>query len=145
MKFFEFLIAVVQALTTIIQDGFVFGGAMTLLAVLTALKIAQLPSGNPLKRILYALSLRVAATVGAGIVAIPADAILPPVGLAYDLAVPCALVWFWITLIRQVAAILKDSRDPAAIAHSDHPASPDADARPRLLRPAADESPRIPR
>ena len=148
MKFFEFLIAVVQALTTIIQDGFVFGGAMTLVAVLTVLKIAQLPSDNPLKRVIYALSLRIGATVEAGIAAVPAEGI-PGVNVAYDLVVPAALLYWWVTLAREVLAILRDSRRPAAvIVHSDHgqpPASPDAADRPLLPGRDDNESPRLPR
>jgi hypothetical protein len=146
MKFFEFLIAVVQALTTIIRDGFVFGGAMTLLAVLTVLKIAQLPVENPLRRILFALSVRIGATVGAGVAAIPA-ATIPGVDVAYDLAAPLALLYFWITLIRDVLAILRDSRRPAAAiaCYGDAPpASADPDARLRVLG-HDDEAPRFPR
>lgn len=143
MKFFEFLTTVVQALTTIIQDVFVFVGAMALLAFLAVWAVARLPSDNPLKRILYALSLRIGATVGAGVVAIPATSI-PGLGEAYDIAVPCALIYFWITLIRQAAAILRDSRGPVAIADSDPPVSPDAGVRPPLLK-RDHEAPRLPR
>jgi|ERR1035438_3267858 hypothetical protein len=137
MNFFE-------TVTDIVHSVLVFAGAMALFAFLGLWAIARLPSDNPLRRILYLLSVRVGVSAGAAVAAIPATSI-PGLGEAYDIAVPCALVWFWITLIRQVAAILRDSRGPVARAHSDPPASPDADDRPLLPRRDDHESPRLPR
>jgi hypothetical protein len=138
-----------ESLANIIHDLLVFIGAMAVLSVATLIAIARLPADNPLRRILYALSLRVGITVGAGVVAMPAQSI-PGVDVAYDVAVPTALIYFWVTLIREVLAILKDSRRAAITSpvEPQHPAGPGVQVivtQPRLSKRAEGESPRLSR
>jgi hypothetical protein len=61
--------------------------------------VAKLPDTNPLKRLLTALCYRLAATLAAGVIAIPLEPI-PGIDLAYDVAVPIALIWYWFTFFR---------------------------------------------
>jgi len=61
--------------------------------------VSSLPDHNPLKRILTALSYRMGATVLAGVVAVPVEPI-PGLDVIYDLAVPIALIWYWLTFFR---------------------------------------------
>ncbi len=62
-----------SAATRIVDDLLIFIGAMVVLCAILLVIIARLPAGNPLKRILVALCYRMAATLGAGIVAIPIE------------------------------------------------------------------------
>jgi hypothetical protein len=129
-----------QFLATIIHDLLVFTGAMAALLVVLLIWITRLPAENPLKRILHAVSLRVAAMAGAGAIAIPVEGI-PGLDLAYDVAVPAALIYFWVTLFREIKAILQDRPRPAvAAAHIEYEqrpstkdAEPDEDKRPPRL------------
>jgi hypothetical protein len=54
---------------------------------------------NPLKRLLTALCYRLGATLAAGAIAIPLEPV-PGIDLAYDVAVPIALIWYWFTFFR---------------------------------------------
>ena len=106
---------VLQATVAIIQALLLFAFGTAALLGLLLIIIARLPSDNPLKRILAALSLRVGAVAAAGIVAIPIEPI-PVLDVLYDVAVPAALLYFWLTLFREVTAILRGSRRPRGAA-----------------------------
>lgn len=94
---------------TIIHDLLIFTGAMAVLLVIVVIAIPRLPSDSPLKRILHALSLRIAAMMGAGAVAIPIEPI-PGLDVVYDVAAPLALAYFWMTFFRQATAIWKSAK-----------------------------------
>ncbi len=95
--------------------GTIFVGLVIALGVLTALLVAllivaiRMPAGNPVRRVLGALSLRIAAMVAAGLLAIPIEPI-PGLDVAYDLAAPLGLLVFWVTFFRKAAALLKAPR-----------------------------------
>jgi hypothetical protein len=87
-----------NAVERIIRDLLIFVVAMT--AVLGALLviISRMPSDNPLKRIMIALSYRVGATA-AGMLVIPATPI-PGLDALVDFGAPLALIWYWWTFFR---------------------------------------------
>jgi hypothetical protein len=58
--------------------------------------VSRLPADNPLKRVLVALCFRVAATLGAGVIAIPLEPI-PGIDVAYDIVAPVLLVIYWLS------------------------------------------------
>jgi hypothetical protein len=83
----------------IIRDLLIFVAVMFALCIVFIVVISKMPDDNPLKRILTALSYRLAATLAAGTVAIPIEPI-PGIDLLYDIAVPIALIWYWFTFFR---------------------------------------------
>ena len=90
---------IVSTLATIVQDLLIFTGAMAVLLVVTLVVISRLPADNPLKRLLVAFSFRLAATLGAGVLAIPLEPI-PGIDAVYDIAAPVILILYWITFFR---------------------------------------------
>jgi hypothetical protein len=90
---------ILSTLAAIVQDLLIFAGAMAVLLVVTLVVISRLPAENPLKRVLVAFSLRLAATLGAGVLAIPLEPI-PGIDAVYDIAAPVILVLYWITFFR---------------------------------------------
>lgn len=93
--------SIVSALAQIIGYLLIFVGAMAVLLVVLIVVVSRLPSDNPLKRVLVALCFRLAATLGAGIVAIPVEPI-PGIDVAYDVAVPVLLLVYWITFFGEL-------------------------------------------
>ena len=83
----------------IIRDLLIFVGVLAALLVALIVVVAKLPDTNPLKRVLTALCYRLGATLAAGAIAIPLEPI-PGIDLAYDVAVPIALIWYWFTFFR---------------------------------------------
>src|SRR6478736_5513430 len=83
----------------IIRDLLIFVAVMFALCIVLVVVISKMPDDNPLKRILTALSYRLAATLAAGAVAIPIEPI-PGLDALYDIAVPIALIWYWFTFFR---------------------------------------------
>jgi hypothetical protein len=83
----------------IVRDLLIFVVVMFVLLIALVGVVARLPDGNPLKRILTALSYRVGATFGAGVLAIPIEPI-PGLDVMYDVGVPVALIYFWYTFFR---------------------------------------------
>jgi hypothetical protein len=75
---------------------------MTALLVVLIVVVSRMPQGNPLKRLLTALCYRIGATMAAGLFAIPMEPI-PGVDVIYDVAVPVALLWYWLALFREVS------------------------------------------
>ncbi len=76
---------------------------MSALLVAVMAIVSRLPRDSPLKRIVVALSARVAATAAVGVLAIPAT---PIAGLdaVIDIGAPIALLWYWWTFIRNLRA-----------------------------------------
>lgn len=83
----------------IIRDLRIFVGVLAALLVALLVVVAKLPDTNPLKRLLTALCYRLGVTLAAGAIAIPLEPI-PGIDLAYDVAVPIALIWYWFTFFR---------------------------------------------
>jgi len=87
---------ILAVVTQIVGDLLIFVGAMAALLVVLIVVVSRLPAGNPLKRVLVALCFRVAATLGAGVIAIPLEPI-PGIDVAYDVVAPVLLVIYWLT------------------------------------------------
>jgi uncharacterized protein YggT (Ycf19 family) len=83
----------------IIRDLLIFVGVLAALLIALIVLVSKLPDTNPLKRLLTALCYRLGATLAAGAIAIPLEPI-PGIDLAYDVAVPIALIWYWFTFFR---------------------------------------------
>ena len=83
----------------IIRDLLIFVGVIAALLIALIVVVAKLPDTNPLKRLLTALCYRLGATLAAGAIAIPLEPI-PGIDLAYDVAVPIALIWYWFTFFK---------------------------------------------
>jgi hypothetical protein len=98
-----------EAFAEIVRDLLIFIAVMFGLLIVLIVTVSRMPQSNPLKRILTALSWRVGATFGAGLVAIPIEPI-PGLDLLYDLGVPVALIYFWYTFYRDSVR----RRDPLA-------------------------------
>ena len=94
----------------IIRDLLIFVAVMFALCIVLIVVISKMPDDNPLKRILTALSYRLAATLAAGAVAVPVEPI-PGLDALYDIAVPIALIWYWFTFFRDT---LRSSRGGTA-------------------------------
>ena len=91
----EMLVTIME----IIRDLLIFVAVMFSLCIVLIVVISKMPDDNPLKRILTALSYRLATTLAAGTVAIPIEPI-PGLDVLYDIAVPIALIWYWFTFFR---------------------------------------------
>jgi len=94
-----------SSIAEIIRDLLIFVVAMTALLIAVIVIVSKLPNDNPLKRVLTALSYRLAATVAAGAVAIPIEPI-PGIDVLYDVAVPIALIWYWFTFFRDARRVM---------------------------------------
>src|SRR4029077_18757358 len=81
------------------RDLLIFVAVIFALCIVLIVVISKMPDDNPLKRILTALSYRLAATLAAGAVAVPVEPI-PGLDVLYDIAVPLALIWYWFTFFR---------------------------------------------
>jgi hypothetical protein len=78
--------------------------------------VSKLPSANPLKRLLTALCYRLGATLAAGAIAIPLEPI-PGIDLAYDVAVPIALIWYWFTFFRDARRTMSHTPSQRAVTY----------------------------
>jgi hypothetical protein len=105
-----------ETIAEILRDLLIFVGAMFALFIVLIVVVSKLPDDNPLKRILWALSHRVAATVAVGAVALPME-FVPGLDALYDIAAPIGLVWFWYTFFRDLYRGTRpgQSRRPAII------------------------------
>ncbi len=92
-----------SSIEAILRDLLIFVAAMSALLVALLVTVSRLPDDNPLKRILVALSYRVAATAAAGALTIPATPI-PGLDAAIDIGAAIALLWYWWTFIRDLRA-----------------------------------------
>jgi hypothetical protein len=102
----------------IIRDLLIFVGVIAALLISLIVVVAKLPDTNPLKRLLTALCYRLGATLAAGAIAIPLEPI-PGIDLAYDVAVPIALIWYWFTFSGVLTALCPtyQAREPLPIAN----------------------------
>jgi hypothetical protein len=88
-----------STIAEIVRDLLMFVGVVAALLVAFIVLVSKMPNTNPLKRVLTALCYRLGATLVAGAVAIPLEAV-PGIDLLYDIGVPLILVWYWFTLFR---------------------------------------------
>ena len=94
---------------TLVKDLLIFAAVMFAIFAALLVVVSLLPAHNPLRQILSALNLRIAAMLGASLLAVPIEPI-PLLDAAYDIAAPAGLIWFWITFFRKAAQILSDQR-----------------------------------
>ena len=101
----------------IIRDLLIFVGVIAALLIALIVVVSKLPDTNPLKRLLTALCYRLGATLAAGAIAIPLEPI-PGIDLAYDVAVPIALI-VWFTFFRMLTALCptRQAGEPLPIAN----------------------------
>jgi hypothetical protein len=99
-----------QSFVELVRDLLIFVVAMFALLIALVITVSKMPDGNPLKRVLSALSYRVGATVAAGALAIPIEPI-PGLDAVYDVGVPIALIWYWFTFFRDATRTRSDPRD----------------------------------
>lgn len=89
----------------VIRDLLAFVAVMTALLVVLVIAVFRMPDTNPLKRVFTAIAFKLAARLGvtaaAGVLAVPIEPI-PGIDVAYDLAVPVLLAWYWFTLFREL-------------------------------------------
>ena len=98
----------------IIRDLLVFVGVLAVVLIALTVVVSKLPDTNPLKRLLTALCYRLGATLAAGAIAIPLEPI-PGIDLAYDVAVPIALIWYWFTFFRDARRSMSHSPGQRAV------------------------------
>ena len=79
----------------IIRDLLIFVGVISALLIALIVVVSKLPDTNGKAALCY----RLGATLAAGAIAIPLEPI-PGIDLAYDVAVPIALIWYWFTFFR---------------------------------------------
>jgi hypothetical protein len=91
-----------DALASIIRDLLIFIGVMAVLLVGLLIAMIRLPARHPMKRLITALALRVGASLGAGLLALPIEPV-PGLDVLYDIGAPVALIWFWYTFFRYAA------------------------------------------
>ena len=98
----------------IIRDLLIFVGVIAALLIALIVVVSKLPDTNPLKRLLTALCYRLGATLAAGAIAIPLEPI-PGIDLAYDVAVPIALIWYWFTFFRDARRTMSHTPSQRAV------------------------------
>jgi hypothetical protein len=104
------------AVAEIIRDLLIFVGILAVLLIALIIVVSKLPSANPLKRLLTALCYRLGATLAAGAIAIPLEPI-PGIDLAYDVAVPIALIWYWFTFFRDARRTMSHTPSQRAVTY----------------------------
>lgn len=90
------------AVTTIAEDLLIFVGAMAVLLVVLIVIVSRLSADNPLKRVLVMLCYRLAATLGAGIIAVPLEPV-PGVDVAFDVGASALLILYWLSFFVNIA------------------------------------------
>lgn len=103
----------------IIRDLFIFVGVMTVLLVGLLVILAKMPSANPLKRLLTALTYRVGATLAAGAFAIPIEPI-PGLDIAYDVGMPVLLLLYWVSFFMKAGRMMAKPRRDVQMIHDGH-------------------------
>jgi hypothetical protein len=126
--------SIIQSGTTIVGYGVFLIVFLSALFVVLVIAAARMPADNPLRRILHAVSVRIAAFLGVSAIAIPVQEI-PGVDIVVDFGAFMLLGYFCVTLIRDVIAIAKEARTPSA-------ALPRVEIQARTL---TDEAPRLSR
>jgi hypothetical protein len=84
-----------------IRDLLIVIGAMAVLLIVVLIIIWKMRKTNPVRRVLQLLAYRLGATVVAGAAAVPIEPI-PLLDAIYDIGVPIVLIWYWLTLFREV-------------------------------------------
>lgn len=102
-----------ESIVEIVKYLLIFIAVMFAMFIVLLVVISKMPDDNPLKRILTAMSYRVAATLGVTAVAIPLE-VVPPVEVAYDIGAPILLAWYWFTFFRGVYRGQFGDRRPVA-------------------------------
>jgi hypothetical protein len=87
-------VTILSTVADVIRDLLIIVGVLAVLLIALIVVVLNLPNANPLKRLLTALCYRLGATMAAGAIAIPLKPI-PGIDLAYDIAVPIALIRYW--------------------------------------------------
>ena len=100
-----------STLGDIVRYLLIFVAVTTCLLVVLVVIIANMPRGNPLKRLLTAFTYRIAATVAAGALAIPLEPI-PGVDAIYDIGAPLLLLIYWISFFRNAGRTMSAGRAP---------------------------------
>jgi hypothetical protein len=100
-----------SAVTHIFADLLIFIGTMAVLLVVLVIAALRLPADNPLKRVVAALCFRVAASLGAGLIAIPIEPI-PGVDMVYDAIAAVGLAIYWLSFFVSAARIVFASPRP---------------------------------
>jgi heme A synthase len=94
----------VSDVSEIIKYLLIFIAVMFALLIVLVIVVSRLPNDTKLKRILNALVLRVGATLGVGVLAIPIEPI-PGLDGLYDIAAPLILLYYWCTFVRKAIAV----------------------------------------
>ncbi len=94
---------ILSQIEEIVRDLLIFVAVMTALLVALLVVVSRMSDENPLKRVLTALSYRMGATAAAGALAIPVEPI-PWLDALYDIGVPIALIIYWISFFKTLAA-----------------------------------------
>jgi hypothetical protein len=100
----------------IIRDLLILVGVIAALLMALIVVASKLPDANPLKWLLTALCYRLGATLAAGAIAIPLEPI-PGIDLAYDVAVPIALIWYWFTFFRDASRAMSHTPSQKAVTY----------------------------
>jgi hypothetical protein len=108
-----------EGVAEIVRDLLVFVVVMFALLIALIVIVARMPDNNPLKRILWALSARLGATVAAGALAVPIEPI-PGLDVLYDFGVPIALIWYWFTFFRDAARSRPGQSKPSQMPRADN-------------------------
>lgn len=87
---------ILAAVAAIVKYLLLFIGAMAVLLVVLVVVVSRLSADNPLKRVLVMLCYRIAATLGAGIIAVPLEPI-PGIDAAYDIGATVLLALYWLS------------------------------------------------
>jgi len=105
-----------STIAEIIRDLLIFVGVIAALLIALIVVVSKLPDTNPLKRLLTALCYRLGATLAAGAIAIPLEP-FPGIDLAYDIAVPIALIWYWFTFFRDARRNMSHAPSQRAVTY----------------------------
>jgi uncharacterized protein YggT (Ycf19 family) len=109
-------VTMLSTVAEIIRDLLIFVGVLAVLLIALIVVVSKLPDTNPLKRLLTALCYRLGATLAAGAIAIPLEPI-PGIDLAYDIAVPIALIWYWFTFFRDARRTMSHTPSQRAVTY----------------------------
>jgi hypothetical protein len=109
-------VTMLSTVAEMVRDLLIFVGVIAALLVALIVVVSKLPDTNPLKRLLTALCYRLGATLAAGAIAVPLEPI-PGIDLAYDIAVPIALIWYWFTFFRDARRTMSHTPSQRAVTH----------------------------
>ena len=104
---------ILSAVTHLFADLLIFVGVLAVLFVVLVIAAFRLPRGNALQRVVTALCLRVAASLGAGLIAIPLEPV-PGVDVAYDAVAAIALAIYWLSFFVTATRIVFEKRPQTA-------------------------------